>query len=95
MDWCLIPALTPGPLGLFDQGAPNFTTLLGDTPGPLGMNDAHDPSMSPFGSALDYAVFISQDTIHRALENDSERDCLLVALGVFVSCRQFFRNYSW
>jgi hypothetical protein len=43
MDWCTIPALTPGPLGLFDQGDPNVTTLLGDTPGPLGMNDWNDP----------------------------------------------------
>ena len=72
MHWCLIPALTPGPLGLFDQGDPNVTTLLGDTPGPLGMNDANDPSMSPFGSAMDHAMFISQDTIRRALENDSD-----------------------
>ena len=71
MHWCLIPARTPGPLGLFDQGDPNVTTLLGDTPGPLGMNDAYDPSMSPFGSALDHAMLISQDTIRRVLENDS------------------------
>lgn len=35
----LIPARTPGPLGMFDQGDPGFTTLLGDTPGPLGFND--------------------------------------------------------
>jgi hypothetical protein len=72
MDWRLSPAMTPGPLGLFDQGDPNVTTLLGDTPGPLGMNDANDPSMSPFGSAMDHAMFISQDTIRRALENDSD-----------------------
>lgn len=52
MDWCRIPALTPGPLGLFDQGDPNFTTLLGDTPGPLGMNDWNDPTIGCFHNAL-------------------------------------------
>jgi hypothetical protein len=25
-------ARTPGPLGLLDQGDPNFTTLMGDSP---------------------------------------------------------------
>ena len=36
---CRIPARTCGPLGVFDQGDPNVTSLLGDTPGPLGWND--------------------------------------------------------
>jgi hypothetical protein len=52
LDWCTIPALTPGPLGLFDQGDPNVTTLLGDTPGPLGMNDWNDPTIGCFHNAL-------------------------------------------
>jgi hypothetical protein len=49
---CVIPARTPGPLGMFDQGDPNVTSALGDTPGPLGYNDANDPSISVFGPAL-------------------------------------------
>jgi hypothetical protein len=40
-----IPARTPGPLGVNDQGDPNVTTLHGDTPGPLGKNDHADPSL--------------------------------------------------
>lgn len=48
----VIPARTPGPMGMFDQGDPNVTTALGDTPGPLGHNDANDPSISIFGPAL-------------------------------------------
>ena len=43
--FCSIPARTPGVLGLFDQGDPNFTTRLGDTPGTLGFNDWACPTL--------------------------------------------------
>jgi len=49
-----IPARSPGTLGLFDQGDPNFGTLLGDTPGALGLNDHGAPDFfgwPPFGFA--------------------------------------------
>jgi hypothetical protein len=71
MDWWVIPALTSGPLGFFDQGDPNVTTLLGDTPGPLGFNDANDPSIGPFGSALEYAMFLSAGPFDSSLGIDS------------------------
>lgn len=36
-------ARTPGVLGLWDQGDPSVTTLMGDSPGPLGLNDWATP----------------------------------------------------
>lgn len=74
MDWCQIPALTNGPLGFFDQGDPNVTTLLGDTPGPLGFNDANDPSVGPFGSAMNQVMFLSEESFDRPLEIDFVED---------------------
>ena len=46
MGYCRIPARTPGPLGMRDQGDPSVTTLLGDTPGPLGFKDWASPNLS-------------------------------------------------
>jgi len=45
-----IPARTPGPLGVNDQGDPNVTTLLGDTPLSLGIRDLGDPTLPQFSS---------------------------------------------
>jgi GH24 family phage-related lysozyme (muramidase) len=42
----MIPARTCGPLGVFDQGDPGFTTLLGDTCGPLGNQDVGDMTLA-------------------------------------------------
>ncbi|MBL8472384.1 MAG: lysozyme [Rhodocyclaceae bacterium] len=52
-DGCRIPARSCGPLGLFDQGDPNVTSLLGDTPGPLGWGDWGDPALRtlPYAAA--------------------------------------------
>lgn len=50
IDSGLIPARTPGPLGMFDQGDPGLTTLLGDTPGPLGFNDWASADLPRLGS---------------------------------------------
>jgi hypothetical protein len=36
----LLPARTPGPLGVRDAAEPYAPAELGDTPGPLGVNDA-------------------------------------------------------
>lgn len=44
-----IPARSPGPLGVLDQGDSNFTSLLGDTPGPLGWRDHADPTLPWLG----------------------------------------------
>lgn len=46
-----VPARTPGPLGIFDQGDPSLTTLLGDTPGSLGCADRGDPTLTISASA--------------------------------------------
>jgi len=35
----IVPARTPGPLGVNDQGDPSVYSRLGATPGPTGMND--------------------------------------------------------
>jgi hypothetical protein len=39
----LLPAETPGPLGINDAGDPNVSAQSGDTPGPLGRNDYAEP----------------------------------------------------
>jgi hypothetical protein len=36
----LVPARTPGPLGVNDAADPNVRAAPGDTPGALGINDA-------------------------------------------------------
>lgn len=41
-----VPARSPGPLGINDQGDPSLTSVLGDTPGPLGINDHAAPVRS-------------------------------------------------
>lgn len=35
----VLPARTPGPLGINDAADPNCASQIGDTPGPLGIND--------------------------------------------------------
>lgn len=39
----LLPARTPGGLGMYDWGDPSALATLGDTPGSLGVNDWADP----------------------------------------------------
>ena len=40
-----MPARTPGPLGMNDQGDPSVWSFLGDTPGPLGKSDHASPTL--------------------------------------------------
>lgn len=47
----LLPARTPGPTGVNDQGDPDQWARLGYTPGPLGLNDLADPCLAS-GNAL-------------------------------------------
>jgi hypothetical protein len=42
----VIPARTPGSLGIGDHGDPASWSWLGDTPGPLGIDDCAAPSFS-------------------------------------------------
>lgn len=46
----VVPARTPGPLGMNDQGDPNVSALQGDTPGPAGVGDFGPPRLFPSGS---------------------------------------------
>ena len=52
MGGCRVPARTNGPLGVFDQGDPSLTTLLGNTPGPLGFNDWANVDLPRYQSLL-------------------------------------------
>ncbi|MGI9067363.1 MAG: N-acetylmuramidase family protein [Pyrinomonadaceae bacterium] len=42
-DSSIVPAKTPGVLGLLDRADPNVVAWFGDTPGPLGLNDYAQP----------------------------------------------------
>lgn len=94
-DWgstLFTPARTPGPLGWYDQGDPNLTTLLGDTPGPVGFHDRADPTIaaqSPLGGASLAAPVCRADGL--ALANGSQLTVdpnLLVFPGTTIKYRR-------
>lgn len=44
-DGGILPARTPGPLGINDQSDPNVRAWMGDTPGPAGVGDFEAPRL--------------------------------------------------
>jgi hypothetical protein len=59
----ILPAQTPGPLGINDQGDPNARAWQGNTPGPAGIGDFEPPRFLAPGS-------IRASLLNPASEND-------------------------
>lgn len=80
-----VPARTPGPFGLNDQGDPNVCSLSGDTPGSVGVKDAAVPPLLLRDPSYDAQLQVCQAPVPQPSDDDWHpvaSGAVPVALGI-------------
>jgi hypothetical protein len=65
----IVPARTPGPLGVNDYADPNALAQLGDIPGSVGVNDRVDPTLRNPGQGNISIVLLDRTRVARFLRS--------------------------